>query len=151
TPFVASSPSGVLAAIVADEPTPLCDVAPETPRALALVVHRCLVKARSDRPGSVVELAGLLTPFASAAGRAIAADLGAPAPPPAAADIAGTATLGASATTGATWHRPLAAGPRPGALRWAVVALIGLAGAVVFAQLARSTPRPAVARSGRVL
>jgi eukaryotic-like serine/threonine-protein kinase len=64
-PFEAESPSGVMAAIVADAPTPLCQHRPSAPRALEEIVLRCLEKDRERRFQDVGELARALSSLAT--------------------------------------------------------------------------------------
>jgi serine/threonine protein kinase len=59
-PFDGDSASAILAAIVADPPTPLHEVAAGCPALVHAIVERCLCKAPADRFGSVEELASRL-------------------------------------------------------------------------------------------
>jgi eukaryotic-like serine/threonine-protein kinase len=63
-PFAGDNSGAVLAAIIADEATPLRTMAPHVPEGLEQVVHACLVKDRERRVRSVAELAQRLAPFA---------------------------------------------------------------------------------------
>jgi serine/threonine-protein kinase len=63
-PFEAESPSGVMAAIVADAATPLRRHCREAPPELEALVLRCLEKDRDDRFSDVGRLARALEPFA---------------------------------------------------------------------------------------
>lgn len=65
-PFDAESIPGLCLAIVQDRPAPLAQHRPGVPSELDAVVQRCLAKERSDRFGSVAELAQALLPFAPA-------------------------------------------------------------------------------------
>lgn len=70
-PFAGDSAAAVLAAIAADPPLSLSDHAKyPVPSGLEKAIERGLVKDRSLRVASVVELAASLAPFASEAGRA---------------------------------------------------------------------------------
>lgn len=63
TPFRAQTASALLAAVVADAPTPLRAGAPHIPAALEEAVLRCLEKAPQRRWESVVDLATALAPL----------------------------------------------------------------------------------------
>ena len=52
-PFEGDTNSAMLAAIVADPPRPLAEVAPELPRAMGAIIARCLRKRPDDRYASV--------------------------------------------------------------------------------------------------
>jgi len=56
-PFVEKDLVALLRAVVEDEPAPLRVIAPEVPRDLALVVHKCLEKEKPRRYASAAELA----------------------------------------------------------------------------------------------
>ncbi|HEX6882211.1 MAG TPA: protein kinase, partial [Planctomycetota bacterium] len=56
-PFAAADVVALLRAVVEDEPVPLATLAPEVPRDLALVVHKCLEKDKGRRYASAAELA----------------------------------------------------------------------------------------------
>lgn len=56
-PFEAPTTSGILAAIMADAPVPLCEVAPHIPSAFDAVINRCLRKCARERYASAAELA----------------------------------------------------------------------------------------------
>jgi serine/threonine protein kinase len=73
--FTARDASGVLAAVIADEPAPLRTDAPEVSAGLEQVVARCLEKKAAFRYGSSRELAQALAPYASASGRALASTI----------------------------------------------------------------------------
>jgi len=62
-PFEGETNSALLAAIVADPPRPLLEVAPELPPALGAIVARCLRKRPDDRYASVDTLAHELRQF----------------------------------------------------------------------------------------
>jgi serine/threonine protein kinase len=64
TPFGGTSPSGVLAAIVADPPEPLAQLRPDLPPLLLDTVARCLEKDPEHRVQNVAELGQLLAVFA---------------------------------------------------------------------------------------
>jgi serine/threonine-protein kinase len=150
--FVASDASGVLAAVIADEPTPLRDEAPEVDEGLADVVGRCLEKRRAFRFGSAAELARALAPYASEAGAAQASRIADAAPnavrisvvttPAPAPEAEGAGTF-ASTTRGPA--------PPPVAKRRASRALIGVGaalGLVGAAAFALTGPEPLVAKLG---
>jgi serine/threonine protein kinase len=59
-PFDGDGASAILAAIVADPPTPLHEVAERFPARVHAIVERCLCKAPAERFGSVEELASEL-------------------------------------------------------------------------------------------
>ncbi|MSR61291.1 MAG: serine/threonine-protein kinase [Planctomycetes bacterium] len=60
-PFVDKDLVALLRAVVEDEPPPLASLAPDVPRDLALVVHKCLAKEKERRYASAKELAEDLT------------------------------------------------------------------------------------------
>ena len=68
-PFDADTVPGVCAKIAADPPTPLRAIDPSLPAGLEAVVARCLEKDPARRLASVADLAVLLQPFASPAGK----------------------------------------------------------------------------------
>jgi eukaryotic-like serine/threonine-protein kinase len=74
-PFEAEGSIALLAMIAADTPMPLHSWV-DVPLELERVVEVCLRKEPAARPQSISELAGLLSPFASAQGKEIAARLG---------------------------------------------------------------------------
>lgn len=65
-PFDASTPSGLLAAIVADPPASLRTFRPDASPELELVLLRCFEKTLARRTASVGQLARDLAPFANA-------------------------------------------------------------------------------------
>jgi eukaryotic-like serine/threonine-protein kinase len=70
-PFVGDTAAAILAGVAADPPLPLtsyCTLPREVGRPLQAAVEACLIKDRDRRCPSVVEMANLLAPFASAAG-----------------------------------------------------------------------------------
>ncbi len=67
-PFQAESVPAVLAAIIADDPTPLGRARPDVPAGLSDVVKKCLSRDRDGRFENVAELAVALRPFASREG-----------------------------------------------------------------------------------
>ncbi len=69
-PFRGESPSGVCAAVVADDLPPH---EPDVPRSLVAVIDRCLEKSWAKRMPDMPTLAESLAPHASDAGRAFAA------------------------------------------------------------------------------
>ena len=68
-PFEADTVTGLCARIAADAPTPLREIDPTLPASLEAVILRCLEKDLSRRLTSIVELAGVLQPFASPMGK----------------------------------------------------------------------------------
>jgi eukaryotic-like serine/threonine-protein kinase len=70
--FTAGDASGVLAAVIADEPAPMRADVPEIDPGLESVVSRCLEKKAAFRYGSAAALAEALAPYASEAGGALA-------------------------------------------------------------------------------
>ena len=64
TPFVAESPSAVIAAITADSVTPPHEVQADVPAALSAAIMKALEKDPDRRFQSVTELAAALEPFA---------------------------------------------------------------------------------------
>jgi serine/threonine-protein kinase len=100
--FTAGDASGVLAAVIADEPAPLRADLPTIDPGLEDVVSRCLQKKPGFRYGSVAELANALAPFASEKGAALARTLAAgtaSSPPPEEVSLAPTADAGTFAST----------------------------------------------------
>jgi serine/threonine-protein kinase len=64
-PFESSTSTSLAARIAASTPAPLSEVVPDVPRALEVIVMRCLEKELAKRWGSVGELAHALAPFGS--------------------------------------------------------------------------------------
>ena len=60
----------VLASMALAPLPPLRSVVPDVPEGFAAIVHQCLEQAPAARPGSVVDLARALAPYASRRGRA---------------------------------------------------------------------------------
>jgi serine/threonine protein kinase/formylglycine-generating enzyme required for sulfatase activity len=59
-PFTGNGQIAVLSAVLLDEPTPLGDVNPDVPPALADLTHRLMAKGPDDRPESAVSVAEAL-------------------------------------------------------------------------------------------
>jgi len=68
SPFAASSPRGVLAAVLTREPEPLVDVRADVPRSLSELVMTCLSKEPEGRPESALALMHALDVFATSSG-----------------------------------------------------------------------------------
>jgi hypothetical protein len=68
SPFAASSPQGVLAAVLTKDPAPLVDVRPDVPRRLSEMVMQCLSKVPGGRPPSAEALMVALDMFSTASG-----------------------------------------------------------------------------------
>jgi serine/threonine-protein kinase len=64
SPFSGEGASGLMAAIVADDPIKLRDALPQAPEGLEVAIAKCLVKERTERFQTVGELATALGPFA---------------------------------------------------------------------------------------
>src|SRR5882724_4899341 len=62
-PFAGETNSDVMVAVLSKNPVPLCDVAPDVPLALQLIVGRCLEKKPDDRFQSAGDLAFALQTF----------------------------------------------------------------------------------------
>lgn len=60
-PFGGGSDMSVIAATLRDTPPPLTEVRPDTPRALARIIDRCLARSPEDRYQSAVEVLDELT------------------------------------------------------------------------------------------
>ena len=68
SPFAASTPQRVLAAVLTQEATPLIDVRPDVPRSLSEIVMRCLSKEPDGRPESAKAVLTSLDMFSTASG-----------------------------------------------------------------------------------
>ena len=68
SPFAATSPRGVLAAVLTREPTPLAEVRSDVPHLLSEMVMRCLMKEPESRPESAHALMAALDLFSTASG-----------------------------------------------------------------------------------
>jgi serine/threonine-protein kinase len=75
-PFLAESVTQLTAMVLTEPPPPVEQVRPDVPRALSLVITRCLEKDRSKRYASVAELAAALEPFAPSDTRDLAMRIG---------------------------------------------------------------------------
>jgi len=129
--FAADTLARIFAQVLWDVPEPVSNGRPDVPSGLDAVVARCLAKDRSERFPSVKELAAALAPFASPAGRLLAAELtGATEEASAHADALAAAP---SAERTATTKEP--AKPAPAKVR--------------AARLFRSNAEPEVARAAR--
>jgi serine/threonine protein kinase len=62
-PFDGEGPSGVIAAITADDPIPPCEIRPDLPKALSDAILKALQKNPAQRYASVDELAEAIAPF----------------------------------------------------------------------------------------
>ncbi len=100
-PFDASTPSGLLAAIVADPPASLRTFRPDASPELELVLLRCFEKTLARRTASVGQLARDLAPFANAGDQNLGRTGASPRPPhvaggrpPARREHVGTARVG---------------------------------------------------------
>jgi len=62
-PFKGETLAGILAAIAADPPTPICRVRRDVPAALEAVILRCLRKNRQERYATIAEFSDALKPF----------------------------------------------------------------------------------------
>jgi serine/threonine-protein kinase len=60
SPYAATSPQKVLAAVLTQEPPPLISVRPDVPRGLSDIVMACLAKEPDDRPASARNMLNLL-------------------------------------------------------------------------------------------
>src|SRR5207253_6459599 len=56
-PFVGSSNSKIIKALISADPAPLLSVAPDVPEPLARIVHKCLQKNPDERYRDAVEIA----------------------------------------------------------------------------------------------
>ena len=68
SPFAATTPQRVLAAVLTQDPPPLVEVRPEVPARLSEIVMRCLSKEPDERPGSAKALLSELDTFSTASG-----------------------------------------------------------------------------------
>jgi serine/threonine-protein kinase len=68
SPFAATTPAKVLAAVLSLEPEPLVEVRPDVPRSLSEVVMSCLSKEPDERPASARKLLNALDTFSTASG-----------------------------------------------------------------------------------
>jgi len=68
SPFAASSPQGVLAAVLTKDPRPLNEVRVDVPRNLSAVIMQCLSKIPGGRPPSAEALLDALDMIATASG-----------------------------------------------------------------------------------
>ena len=68
SPFAASSPQAVLAAVLTRDPAPLVDVRPDVPRRLSEMVMACLSKVPGGRPPTAEGLLTSLDQFSTASG-----------------------------------------------------------------------------------
>jgi serine/threonine-protein kinase len=68
SPFAATTPQRVLAAVLTQDPQPLIEVRPDVPRSLSELVMRCLSKEPDERPASARALLGALDTFSTASG-----------------------------------------------------------------------------------
>ena len=67
-PFVGKTPQKLLAAHLAEAPTPIADLRPDTPSALADLVARCLLKDADARPQAAGEIVRVLESVTSGGG-----------------------------------------------------------------------------------
>jgi len=68
SPFAASTPQRVLAAVLTQEPKPLIEVRPDVPPSLSELVMRCLSKDPIERPPSARQVLDSLDMFSTASG-----------------------------------------------------------------------------------
>ncbi len=68
SPFAASTPQRVLAAVLTQEPKPLIEVRPDVPASLSELVMRCLSKEPENRPANAREVIDTLDMFSTASG-----------------------------------------------------------------------------------
>jgi tetratricopeptide (TPR) repeat protein len=69
-PFVAKTPQKLLAAHMSEMPTPILELRPDTPPALADLVTRCLMKDADARPQSAGDIVRVLESVTSGSGQA---------------------------------------------------------------------------------
>jgi len=75
TPYQAESPNDLLFKLFTADPDPILSLRPDLPPALAQLIHQGLSKDAAQRPGSALEYAELLAPFADARSTEIIARL----------------------------------------------------------------------------
>ena len=68
SPFAASTPQRVLAAVLTQEPKPLIEVRPDVPASLSELIMRCLAKEPDNRPANAKDLLDALDMFSTASG-----------------------------------------------------------------------------------
>ena len=68
SPFAATTPQRVLAAVLTQDATPLIEVRPDVPRSLSEIVMSCLSKEPEDRPASARAVLAALDTFSTASG-----------------------------------------------------------------------------------
>ncbi len=68
SPFAATTPQRVLAAVLTQAATPLIEVRPDVPRSLSEIVMSCLSKEPEDRPASARAVLAALDTFSTASG-----------------------------------------------------------------------------------
>ena len=68
SPFAASTPQRVLAAVLTQEPKPLVEVRPDVPPSLSELVMQCLSKEPEKRPANAREVLDALDMFSTASG-----------------------------------------------------------------------------------
>ncbi len=68
SPFAATTPQRVLAAVLTQSPQPLIEVRPDVPARLSEIVMRCLSKEPDERPESARALLAALDTFSTASG-----------------------------------------------------------------------------------
>jgi serine/threonine-protein kinase len=149
-PFVAESVTQLTAMVLTESPRSVDQMRPDVPRALGLIVARCLEKDRARRFASVAELAAALEPFAPTDTRDLAMRIARIAGNSLSMPIAGSSNT-KIAVTGATsvnWSgKTELASPRSKALAIvvAIVFVLFLGAAAVGVLVMRSTRKPAIA------
>jgi serine/threonine-protein kinase len=68
SPYAATTPQKVLAAVLTQDAPPLIDVRPDVPRSLSEIVMSCLAKEPDDRPATARALLNALDTFSTASG-----------------------------------------------------------------------------------
>lgn len=68
SPFAASTPQRVLAAVLTQEPKPLIEARPDVPASLSELIMRCLSKEPENRPANAREVLDALDMFSTASG-----------------------------------------------------------------------------------